>query len=154
MEAQLEHHADEVKRLQRCMNDLLSVLALPAMWSGAEPTQIVHTLLDALLGMLRLDLVYARLKALNGEAPIEMVRVARSWRPLPQPQEISEMLNLCLGGDPQKWPPLMRNRIADEDMSIVPLRLGLQGEIGVIIAGSCRQDFPGQTEKLLLSVAA
>ena len=36
----------------------------------------------------------------------------------------------------------------------MPLRLGMQGEIGVIVAGSKRADFPGQTEKLLLSVAA
>src|SRR5437660_11492379 len=40
------------------------------------------------------------------------------------------------------------------DISIVPLRLGLQNEIGVIVAGSRRADFPGQTERLLLSVAA
>jgi hypothetical protein len=31
------------------------------MWSGSPPSQIVHILLDALLGMLCLDLVYARL---------------------------------------------------------------------------------------------
>ena len=36
----------------------------------------------------------------------------------------------------------------------MPLRLGLHGEIGVIVAGSQRADFPSQTEKLLLSVAA
>jgi PAS domain S-box-containing protein len=34
------------------------------------------------------------------------------------------------------------------------LRLGLQHEIGVIVAGAQRADFPGQTERLLLSVAA
>ncbi len=33
-------------------------------------------------------------------------------------------------------------------------RCGLHGEIGVIVAGSGRADFPGQTETLLLSVAA
>ena len=36
----------------------------------------------------------------------------------------------------------------------MPLRLGLHGELGVIVAGSQRPDFPGQTERLLLSVAA
>jgi hypothetical protein len=36
----------------------------------------------------------------------------------------------------------------------VSQRCGLQGEIGVILAGSGRADFPGQTETLLLSVAA
>jgi PAS domain S-box-containing protein len=34
------------------------------------------------------------------------------------------------------------------------LPLGLQGEIGVIVAGSQRTDFPGQSETLLLSLAA
>ena len=77
MEVQLEHPAEEIKRLQRCINDLVSVLALPAIWSGGEPSQIVRTLLDVLLGMLHLDLVYVRLKDPSGEAPIEMVRVAR-----------------------------------------------------------------------------
>jgi C4-dicarboxylate-specific signal transduction histidine kinase len=154
MEAQLEHHAEEIKSLQRCMNDLLSVLALPAMWSGAEPAQIVHTLLDALLGMLRLDLVYVRLKDPSGEAPIEMVRLAPSRELTILPQEIGETLRRCIGDDPQKWPPLVRNRVGDEDLSIVPMRLGLHGEIGIIVTGSRREEFPGQTEKLLLSVAA
>ena len=37
------------------------------MWSGQEPAQIVSTLLDVLLGMLRLDFAYARLKDPFGE---------------------------------------------------------------------------------------
>jgi len=154
MEMQVEHSAEEIKRLQRCMNDLLSVLALPAVWSGTEPSQIVHTLLDALLGMLHLDLVYVRLHDPAGEAPIEMARVGQSRKLKTRPQEIGEALRRCLGDDPKKWPPLVRNGFGDEDISIVPMRLGLDGEIGVIVAGSQRADFPGQTETLLLSVAA
>ena len=81
-----------------------------------------------------------------------MVRVAQSRQRMPQ--DLGEVLQRWLGDDPHTWPPVLRNRIADEEISIVPLRLGLQGEIGVIVAGSQRADFPGQTEKLLLSVAA
>ena len=62
MSVRQEHASGEVKRLQRCLNDLVSVLALPAMWSGSQPSQIVHILLDALLGMLCLDLIYVRCK--------------------------------------------------------------------------------------------
>jgi C4-dicarboxylate-specific signal transduction histidine kinase len=161
-EAQLEHPAehpaDEIKRLQRCINDLVSVLALPAIWTGGEPSQIVSTLLDALLSMLHLDLIYVRLKDPVSEAPIEMVRGAPmsklALRLTTRRQEIGEALDHWLGDDPQKWPPLARNPIGDEDISIVPLRLGLQSEIGVIVAGSQRADFPGQAERLLLSVAA
>ena len=64
------------------------------------------------------------------------------------------VLKHWLGADPQQWPPLMRNPLGDRDISIVPLGLGLQSEIGVIVAGSEREDFPQQTERLILSVAA
>jgi PAS domain S-box-containing protein len=154
MEVQSEHPAEEIERLQRCLNDLVSVLALPAMWSGRDPSQIVRTLLDALLSMLRLDLAYVRLKDPVGGAPIEMVRVPQSQKLTAPPQEICEVLNHWLGSGAQKWEPLVRTPFGDGAISIVPLGLGLQGEIGVIVAGSRRADFPGQTESLLLSVAA
>ncbi len=154
MEVQPAHRVDEIKRLHRCLNDLVSVFALPAMWSGAEPYQIVHTLLDALLSMVPLDLGYVRLRNPDGDAPIEMVRFAQSREPMPRPQEIGVAFAPWLGTDPQKWPPRVRNPLGEGDISIVPLRLGLQGEIGIIVAGSERADFPGQTERLLLSVAA
>src|SRR3989442_4392779 len=150
----MEQTADEIRRLQGCINDLISVLALPAMWRGQESVKIVSTLLDVLLGMLRLDFAYARLKDPIGGAPIEMVRLAQSRNLTAQPQEIGEVLNGWVGDDPQKWPLLVRNPLGDGDVSIVPLRLGLQGEIGVIVAGSQRADFPVETERLLLSVAA
>jgi PAS domain S-box-containing protein len=136
--------AEEIKRLQRCNNDLVSLFALPAMWSGGEPAQIVQTLLDALVRMLQLDLVYVRLRGSGGQAPIEMV----------QPHEIGEAFKQWLGAGPREWPRLIRNPISGRDISILPLGLGLQGEIGEIVAGSERPDFPQQTERLILSVAA
>jgi PAS domain S-box-containing protein len=154
MDVQTRDPAEEIKRLQRCLNDLISVFALPAMWSGGEPSQIVHTLLDALLRMLQLDFVYVRLKEAGGQAPIEMVRFARSQQYIAQPHEIGVVLKDWLGADPQQWPPLTRNHLGDREISIVPLGLGVQGEIGVIVAGSERADFPQQTERLILSVAA
>jgi RNA polymerase sigma factor (sigma-70 family) len=154
MDVQTREPAEEIKRLQRCLNDLISVLALPAMWSGGEPFQIIHTLLDALLRMLQLDLVYIRLKETGGHAPIEMVRFARSQPYIAQPQEIGVVLKQWLGADPQQWPPLTRNHLGDREISIVPLGLGVQGEIGIIVAGSERANFPQQTERLILSVAA
>ena len=153
MEVPREHPAEEIKRLQRCINDLVSVLALPAMSSGGGPSQIARTFLDLLLGLLSLDLVYVRLSDSVDEVPVEMIRVAQSQKQM-TPQEIGEVLNPWLRDDPQKWPPLVREVFGDEAMALAPLRLGLQGEIGVIVAGSQRTDFPTQTETLLLTVAA
>jgi hypothetical protein len=100
MHAQPRDLSEENKRLQRCINDLVSVLALPAMWSGGEPSQIVRTLLEALLGMLQLDLVYLRLKDAGGEAPIEMVRFSQSQKQMAQAHEIGEVLSSLVGGRP------------------------------------------------------
>ena len=152
MEMPPEHSTDEIKRLRRCINDLVSVLALPAMWSGGEPSQIVRILLDVLPDVLRLDMAYVRLKDQAGT--IEMIQIAPSQGLIIGPQEMGEMLNQSLGDDPEKWPPFLRKRFGDADLSLMPLQMGLQGEIGVIVAGSRRPDFPGQTERLLLNVAA
>jgi PAS domain S-box-containing protein len=154
MGPQPELPGEEIKRLQRCINDLVGVLALPAIWSGRDPSQIARTFLDVLLGMLRLDLIYVRLNVPAGDGPIEMVRVSHSHQLAAGPQEICDALNRSLEPSPQKSVPRIRNPIGDGDMSIMTQRLGLQGEIGVIVAGSLRADFPGQTERLLLSVAA
>ena len=155
METQPERPAEEIRRLRRCINDLVSVLALPAVWSGGDPTQIVRTVLDVLLGMLRLDLVYVRLKDLLRETPIEMVRVAPStgYRPLVRRRSANCSAE---GLDPTQRDGLERHRIpsATETFRSCRCNWGFRMRIGVIVAGSQRADFPGQTERLLLSVAA
>jgi hypothetical protein len=60
MEAKVEQAVKEIKRLKACINNLISVQALP-IWSGGKPPQIVGALLNRLLQMLGLDLAYVRL---------------------------------------------------------------------------------------------
>src|SRR5580700_6342744 len=158
MKVQLEHPVDEIKRLQRCMNDLVSLLALPAMWSASEACDIVHTLLDSLLRMLDLDFVYVSLTNLVDAAPSETVRVApsqeQSQEQMFRPPELCAFLNRWLGDDPQKPHLQKRSHIGAEEVSLVSWVLGVQREIGVIVAGSRRADFPRDTEALLLGIAA
>src|SRR5258708_25869406 len=96
-----EDTSGEIKYLKRCLNDLVSVLALPAMWSGSQSSQIVNTLIDALLGMLGLYLVYARFEDPAGGAPIEVLKIAPSaeWM---LPDDIHKTINHWYGYDPQK----------------------------------------------------
>jgi PAS domain S-box-containing protein len=154
MVSQPEPPGEEIKRLQRCINDLIGVLALPVIWKGRDSSQLIRTLLEVLLGMLRLDLIYVRLNDPAGHAPTEMLRVSHARPTSVAPHEICDALKRSLGPHPEKSPPRIRNPIGEGDISIMTLSLGLQGEIGVIVAASLRPDFPGQTERLLLSVAA
>jgi PAS domain S-box-containing protein len=151
MEVQPDYSAGEIRRLQRCINDLISLLALPAIWTGSEPAQIVSSLLDSLLGMLRLDFVYGRLQ---NPIPIEIVRAPLSQKLTARPQDFAELFRSWLQEDPRKWPVVVPNPVGGGDISITPLRLGLHGEVGLIVAGSRRANFPRQTERLLLDVAA
>src|SRR5476649_236385 len=151
METPIEQPVEEIKRLQRCVNDLVSILALPAMWTGGDPSQIGQTLIDSLASILTLDFVYVRLNYDVGSG-IEMVRGARLALPLAE--EIGADLRHWFGDPPETWPPVVRCRIGDEDLSIAAVPLGFHGRLGIIVTGAQRMDFPEQTERLLLTVAA
>jgi PAS domain S-box-containing protein len=146
-----ENAADTIKRLQGCISDLTSVLALPALWTGNEPSQIINTLLDGLVGMLRLDFAYGRLS--NGP-PVEVLRLAQRQTPLTPPEEIGRALNPWLTGSPHDAPISIPNPIGAGEVLIAPLGLGFHDEIGVVVAASRRRDFPTTIETLLLRVAA
>ena len=154
MKGQFEDPAEEIKRLQRCINALVSLLALPAIWSGNEPSQIVDMLLDALLRMLELDFVYAHLKDPATTVPREILRVSDSFKPRMPAQDLGVMLNNWLTHDGLTPIPANRGNFGARNISIFPVALGIHGEIGMIVAGTQRTDFPNQTESLLLSVAA
>ena len=153
MDEQREHAAEENKRLQRCINDLIGVLALPAMWSGGEPCRIAHTLLDSLLPMLRLDLVYVRLTQPVGEEFVEMIRIAQGQDQSGASSELCKVFRDWSHARPEQWPPRIPSPVAEGELAIVPLRLGVDGELGLIVAGSYRSDFPAEAERLVLSVA-
>ena len=153
MTVDLEDPGFEIQQLQRCISDLVGLLALPSAWVGAEPALIARTLLDALPGILALDLVFVRLDDDFTDAPVEMAWVAPGL-PLPsRAHTVGTMIEVWLGGDPRHWPPAVRARLGRNELSLVPLPIGLQGDLGVLIAGSSREDFPSETERLLLTVA-
>lgn len=154
MEVESKHRANETKQLKGCINDLISVLALPAIWSGHRPSHIAGTLLDALLSMVRLDFAYARLSDSIEGSPTELVRLAQPRDRAGQSQKIGQALNRWLTSDPPASPLLVPNPIGEGQVSIVSCRLGLQDEVGVLVAGSQRAGFPTKIEMLLLQVAA
>jgi PAS domain S-box-containing protein len=150
----MEKTADEVKRLQSCINDLISVLALAAIWSGSESRQMLGTLLDSLLAILRLDFACARLNHSIDGSPIEVVRLAQRQHLSAQSQEVGRALGPWLSGDQTASRLVIPNPAGQGEVAIASFSLGLQDEVGVLVAGSRRADFPTDIELLLLRVAA
>jgi PAS domain S-box-containing protein len=150
----LEAPAEEAARLRRCLNDLVSVMALPALWAGGEPRQIVGTLMDALREMLRLAFVFVRLNDSEDGTFIELMRASAPLEGIATARDLGKLLGRSLGTVPSHWPPSARVSMGDTDVQVAAARLGLQGELGVVVTGCRRLDFPGQAERLLLDVAA
>lgn len=154
MAVEPEGSAEEIiRRLRRCVSDLVSILALPAVWTGGGPSHVVGNLLDALVSMLNLDIIYARFGGPDLQHT-EMIRIGRSLEPLTSAEEISERLRVWLADDSRKLSSIVRKFIGGQDIGLVSMQLGLHGEMGLLVAGSGRPDFPGQTETLVLNVAA
>ena len=129
-------------------------MALPAQSTAGEPDHVVGTVLDALLGMCGLAFVSVRLSGTEGGPSVETVRVDGSFAAKAQVSDITETIAASLRDVPWSGPPRARLFIGDTDLSVASAPLGVQGEIGVIVAGSLRLDFPTDTERLLLDVAA
>src|ERR1700733_5392829 len=120
---ELNASAEEISRLQRCINDLVSLLALPTVWIGSEPCRILEILLDSLRPMLCADFICVRVIDPVSNAPVQVMRVAPSCEL--EPHEIREMLSDWLEGDGQKRLPPTRKRFGDKGVTIlaVPLQL-------------------------------
>ncbi|HEY6446913.1 MAG TPA: PAS domain S-box protein [Acidobacteriaceae bacterium] len=136
------------------MSDLVSLVALPAVWNGQEPRQIVTAFHDALMAMLHLDFFYIRARIETNGEPLEVWSTAPHSATTYGADEIRGALHKRYGNDPQKWPAEMRSDIGGQKLSLVSMCLGIGGEVGIVLAGSERADFPTQSERLLLGVAA
>src|SRR5438270_11086077 len=150
----MEKIVDEVKRLQSCINDLISVLSLAAIWGGSESCQMVGTFLEALLGILRLDFACAHLNDSNEGPAIDVVRLAQRRHPSAQPHEVGRALGRWLKGDQTAPRFVIPNPAGEGEIAIASFSLGVQDELGVVVAGSSRADFPTDIERLILRVAA
>jgi len=97
---------------------------------------------------------FARLNDPEGGPSIEMTRVAEPLEESTCVREIGEALKVALGDDLLKSTRSAWVSIGDVGFSITSTALGLQGEFGVLVAGSRKDEFPGQSDALLLDVAA
>ncbi len=142
----------EIRRLQGCINDLIGVVGLSAVW-GDEPQQIVRALLNVLVRRLDLNFAAARLSGSSPISATEFLRTAAS--------KSAEQDSSTLPGRLSEWldatAPLRLfkapNPLGPDRISVVPFRFDLQGHIGTLVVASARSDFPTEIEMLVLRIA-
>src|SRR5260370_24755325 len=120
----------EIKRLQGCVNDLIGVVALSAVWASHEPEQIVDTLLSVLIRRLDLKFAAARLTGNSPTSSAEVLRTASSGEggqgTSTLPRQISTWLDAAS--------PLMLfkapNPLGPDQISFVPFSFDIQRRTG------------------------
>ena len=145
--------ADEIRRLQSGLNDLVSVLAMPAIWTGRDTSQVATTLLDALVELLRLDFAYVRMPEQVDEPAREWLRPGLTIVRSPRRRTLSVRLDPWLMTDERTATDRVPNPLGPGSISIAVLKLGLHRTVGVLVAGAEREAFPNEIERLLLQVS-
>jgi signal transduction histidine kinase len=135
--------------LHAALRDLVALSAIPAMWVGQEPPAVVTGLADALVELLRLDFVFVRLSDPASAGAVDVTR-GRAWQSFP------DWLRRHAAPSTQFPAKALVVDIADDLTPCrgVAIRIGVNGEGGLVAAASERDDFPTAIEQLLLSLAA
>lgn len=144
-----ENAFEENRRLRRTMRDLVALSTLPGVWTGLSSDGIVRSLADVLLNTLSLDLIYLRLVGLTGDEGIEVVRTKHS-SDASHIEAVKALLAPVLEGDLSDPPSIISDPFGAGTLHIAVTRFSIADDIGVVIAGSRRADFPSEPDRLLL----
>jgi formate hydrogenlyase transcriptional activator len=145
--------AIEVRRLQDCINGLLSLIAAPALWSGEGPGRVMRAVLEMLARMLDLDLAYTRLDDGSGGETLELARSERHPDAVRRAHEIGAAIEPCLRTQQAGECHVVPNPFGAGELTVTYLWLGSPEGIGLVLVGSSRPGFPADTDLLLLRVA-
>src|ERR1700737_2285005 len=133
----------EIRGLRTVLRDLVALSAIPAAWASKEPAAVAAGLADALLELLQLDFVFARLCDPGVAGVIDVTR-GNAWTTFPEWLD-SHLAESGLFSGKELVPD-----VGDG----VEKRRGVVIPIGVVAAACDRADFPTEIDQLLLNIAA
>lgn len=138
----------EARTFRSMLRDLVGLSAMSAVWVSKEPAAVAAGLADVMTGLLQLDFIFVRLSAPGVAGAAEVIR-GKQWKTFP------EWLESYLADRGRR---LSGRQIVSDIRGgpsrgiVIPIGVGAEG--GVIAATCERVDFPSETDRLLLGVAA
>jgi C4-dicarboxylate-specific signal transduction histidine kinase len=144
--------ADENLRLRTALRDLVALSTIPAGWIGIEPRTIAAGLADILAESLCFDFAFVRLLDTTGGATIDVTR-GRATR------QFLDWLQAQLSTLDQSLRKQIIPNVVGFDDGLKSLRgivvpIGFNAYAGLVAVGCERNDFPTETDRMLLTVAA
>jgi C4-dicarboxylate-specific signal transduction histidine kinase len=144
--------ADENLRLRAALRDLVALSTIPAGWIGIEPRTIAAGLADILAESLCFDFAFVRLLDTTGGATIDVTR-GRATR------QFLDWLQAQLSTLDESLRKQIIPNVVGFDDGLKSLRgivvpIGFNAYAGLVAVGCERNDFPTETDRMLLTVAA
>jgi signal transduction histidine kinase len=144
--------ADENFRLRAALRDLVALSTIPAGWIGIEPRTIAAGLADILAESLCFDFAFVRLLDPTGGATIDVTRGSAT-------KEFLDWLQVQLSTLDESLRKQIVPNVVGLDDGLKSLRgivipIGFNAYAGLVAVGCERSDFPTDTDRMLLTVAA
>jgi signal transduction histidine kinase len=142
---------DEAAVLRRCLADVVALSGLPAKWAGADEQTVADDLALVLDQILGTDLVYVGFRASASRPAVYATCTNRS--PLGDAACASVVSSVT------DWLAFPEHGATAPTLPTTPCSLfstpiGVFGDYGIIVLGSARPEFPRDTDRLLVSLAA
>jgi PAS domain S-box-containing protein len=141
----------EPRELRRCIRDLVALSTLPAIWTGYGPVEIANSVAAALVSMLEADFVYIGVSLGREEPMVEVTHMSG-----PQRAGAAEAIGRSIT---PKWfqaaghTEVIANPLGSGNARVTTAVIGTGGD-AIVAAGSAHPDFPSETQRLLLGIAA
>lgn len=139
---------DDTMQLRRCVRDLVALSMLPAIWNGGDLYEIADGIIAALMAMLDPLFVYIKLGADDGEPVIETTRALGLGH-----LDLTLLVRTAFASEPPGRSVTMRNPFGEGTVSVAFEPIGL-GQGSFLLAASRRSDFPTESQRVLIRVAA
>jgi signal transduction histidine kinase len=144
--------ADENLRLRAALRDLVALSTIPAGWIGIEPRTIAAGLADILAESLCFDFAFVRLLDPTGGATIDVTGGCAT-------REFLDWLQAQLSTlDESLRKQIIPNVVGLDDrlksLRGIVIPIGFNAYAGLVAVGCERSDFPTETDRMLLTVAA
>lgn len=141
----------EPQELRRCIRDLVALSTLPAIWKDHDTRQIADSAAAALLSMLHADVIYVTVPGLRDESKADVMRTSQAVS-VGSSGHIERILGGASRGKREQI-SVIDNPLGKGTLRIVSAPIGFDGDAG-IVAGSVNPQFPSETDRLLLGIAA
>ncbi|MBR0749048.1 PAS domain S-box protein [Bradyrhizobium japonicum] len=141
----------EPQELRRCIRDLVALSTLPALWKDYDARQIADSVAAALLSMLNADIICVSMPGLRDGAAAGVVRTSQAVSSRSS-DHIERILRGAWRGSRGEISAI-DNPLGKGTLRIAAAPMSFGGDAG-IVAGSVNPQFPSETHRLLLGIAA